>query len=124
MKTLERENRQLRQANEILRKASAYSPRRSSTADGSHDQVRRCVPRRARGRADPQGAADRPVHLSRRRARRAKPETAPARVRRDAEPTPKIKRVLEENFQVYGARKVWRQMQREAVTSPAARSRD
>lgn len=32
MKALERENRELRQANEILRKASAISPRRSSTA--------------------------------------------------------------------------------------------
>lgn len=32
LKALERENRELRQANEILRKASAYLPRRSSTA--------------------------------------------------------------------------------------------
>ena len=32
MKALERENRELRQANEILRKASAFSPWRSSTA--------------------------------------------------------------------------------------------
>ena len=47
-------------------------------------------------------------------ARRAKPETAPARVRRDAELMLKIKRVFEENFQVYGVRKVWRQMQRES----------
>ena len=32
LRELERENRELRQANEILRKASAFSPRRSSTA--------------------------------------------------------------------------------------------
>lgn len=32
LKALERENRELRQANEILRKASAFLPRRSSTA--------------------------------------------------------------------------------------------
>ena len=32
LKELERENRELRQVNEILRKASAFSPRRSSTA--------------------------------------------------------------------------------------------
>jgi transposase-like protein len=37
LKPLERENRELRQANEILRKASAYLPRRSSTAGSSHD---------------------------------------------------------------------------------------
>jgi transposase len=30
---LERENRELRRANEILKTASAFSPRRSSTAD-------------------------------------------------------------------------------------------
>jgi transposase len=56
IKALERENRELRQANEILRKASRILPRRSSTADGSHDQLRRCVPRRPRGRADLQSA--------------------------------------------------------------------
>ncbi|EPX78517.1 Mobile element protein [Litoreibacter arenae DSM 19593] len=32
LKELERENRELRQANEILRKASAFLPRRRSTA--------------------------------------------------------------------------------------------
>ena len=45
--------------------------------------------------------------------RRAHPETAPARVRKDAELMPEIRRVFDENFQVYGVRKVWRQMQRE-----------
>ena len=33
IKKLERENRELRKANEILKLASAFSPRRSSTAD-------------------------------------------------------------------------------------------
>jgi putative transposase len=46
-------------------------------------------------------------------ARRAVPETAPARVRRDAELCVVIRRVFDENFQVYGVRKVWRQMLRE-----------
>jgi putative transposase len=45
--------------------------------------------------------------------RRAIPETAPARVKRDAMLKAEIKRVFDENFQVYGARKVWRQLQRE-----------
>ena len=40
-------------------------PRRSSTADGSHDQLRRCVPRRPRGRADLPRAGDRPVGIPR-----------------------------------------------------------
>ena len=46
-------------------------------------------------------------------ARRAAPETAPARVKKDAWLMPEIRRVFDENFQVYGLRKVWRQLQRE-----------
>ena len=46
-------------------------------------------------------------------ARRAKPETAPARVQRDTLLGVEIKRVFNENFQVYGVRKVWRQLLRE-----------
>jgi len=45
--------------------------------------------------------------------RRQKPETAPARVKRDAVMKQEIQRVFDENFQVYGARKVWRQLKRE-----------
>ncbi len=45
--------------------------------------------------------------------RRAKPETAPQRAKRDAALKQEIKRVYDENFQVYGARKVWRQLQRD-----------
>jgi putative transposase len=46
-------------------------------------------------------------------ARRAKPEAAPARVQRDAMLSVEIKRVFDANFQVYGVRKVWRQLKRE-----------
>jgi len=45
--------------------------------------------------------------------RRVRPETAPARVKRDAVLKHEIQRVFDENFQVYGARKVWRQLNRE-----------
>ena len=44
---------------------------------------------------------------------RTKPDTAPARVKRDTMLSVEIKRVYEANFQVYGVRKVWRQMLRE-----------
>ena len=37
------------------------------------------------------------------------------RVRRDVELKSEIRRVWEENFQVYGARKVWRQLNRERI---------
>jgi len=50
------------------------------------------------------------------KAREAEPERAPPRVRRDVELSSDIRRIYEENFQVYGARKVWRQLGREQVT--------
>ena len=46
-------------------------------------------------------------------ARRADPETAPPRVKRDVVLSVEIRRVFDENFQVYGVRKVWRQLLRE-----------
>lgn len=48
------------------------------------------------------------------KARQADPERLPPRLRRDQALMPEIRRVHEENFQVYGARKVWRQLHREA----------
>jgi transposase InsO family protein len=46
-------------------------------------------------------------------ARRADPSKAPARTRRDTALRGTIQRVFDENFRVYGVRKVWRQMMRE-----------
>ena len=46
-------------------------------------------------------------------ARRADPSRLPARAKRDTRLMPEITRVFEENFQVYGVRKVWRQLRRE-----------
>jgi transposase InsO family protein len=46
-------------------------------------------------------------------ARRRHPETAPPRVQRDAALSINIRRVFEENFRVYGVRKIWRQLKRE-----------
>ena len=48
-------------------------------------------------------------------ARRADPSKASARARREAALRPEIRRVWEENFGVYGVRKVWRQLGREGV---------
>lgn len=50
LKALERDNRELRQANEILRKASAYLRWRSSTASRSDGVVHRCASGDAWGR--------------------------------------------------------------------------
>lgn len=57
LKELERENRELKRANEILRKASAFFAQaerdwQSHCADGSDGRVHRRAPGRIRGRAD------------------------------------------------------------------------
>src|SRR5215510_84887 len=49
------------------------------------------------------------------KAREAQPEREPPRLRRDAEISGEIRRVYDDNFQVYGARKVWRQLGRDGV---------
>ena len=49
------------------------------------------------------------------KAREADPERVPARHRRDAVLVIDIRRVWEENFRVYGARKVWKQLNREQI---------
>ncbi len=49
------------------------------------------------------------------KARQAKPERVPPRVRRDIAMTGQIQRVYAENFAVYGARKVWLQLGRENI---------
>ena len=46
-------------------------------------------------------------------AKRADPPRLSARARRDADLKPEVRRVFDENFRVYGVRKVWRQMKRE-----------
>ena len=50
-----------------------------------------------------------------RREREREPERCSARSRCDGELRSQIRRVWESNFGVYGARKVWRQLQREGV---------
>lgn len=49
------------------------------------------------------------------KARQADPARLPPRTQRDLELAKEIQRVYEENFQVYGARKIWRQLGREGL---------
>jgi len=46
-------------------------------------------------------------------ARRRDPEKRPPRMKRDAVLKVEVRRVFDENFRVYGVRKVWRQLKRE-----------
>jgi len=49
------------------------------------------------------------------KAREVNPDSRPTRAKRDAELEVEVRRVWEENFRVYGARKVWRQLNREQI---------
>ena len=50
------------------------------------------------------------------KARQANPERLSVRARRDTTLRVQIQRVWKENFEVYGVRKVWRQLNREGIT--------
>src|ERR1700710_2153729 len=56
-----------------------------------------------------------PSTYRRHAARRTDPGRLPARARRDTALMVEIRRVYEENFRVYGVRKVWRQLAREGI---------
>jgi transposase len=64
IKALERRTASCARPTRSCARPARILPRRSSTADGSHDQLRRCVPRRLWGRADLQSACDRPVDMT------------------------------------------------------------
>jgi transposase InsO family protein len=49
-------------------------------------------------------------------AQRTDPARLSARAKRDLELKPEVARVFGENYEVYGVRKVWRQMKREGIT--------
>jgi len=49
------------------------------------------------------------------KARQADPSRLPSRLQRDRALVAEIRRVYEQNFGVYGARKVWRQLRREEI---------
>ncbi|MEN3145094.1 IS3 family transposase [Ochrobactrum sp. WV_118_8] len=114
IKALERENRELRQANEILRKASAYF-----CPGGARPPIQTMIAfiddhREAHGvepicKVLPIAPSTYHDHV----AKRTDPAKLSARAKRDLELKPAIERVFAENFEVYGARKVWRQMVRE-----------
>jgi transposase len=63
IKALERENKELRRANEILKLASAFFDLAGSTANSSPDRIRHSASRCLRGRSDLQSAANCPAWL-------------------------------------------------------------
>ncbi|HSH77236.1 MAG TPA: IS3 family transposase [Herpetosiphonaceae bacterium] len=116
IKALERENRELRQANEILRKASAYF-----CSGGARPPVEAMIAfidehRGVDGvepicKVLPIAPSTYHAHVG----RRADPGTLSRRAKRDEALKSEIRRVFEENFRVDGVRKVWRQLAREGI---------
>ncbi|WP_184421953.1 IS3 family transposase [Rhodoblastus sphagnicola] len=116
LKALERENRELRQANEILRKASEYF-----CAGGARPPTEVMIAfiddhRQAHG-VEPickvLPIAPSTYHAN--VASRVDPSKLSRRARRDLALKVAIRRVFSENFEVYGVRKVWLQLNREGV---------
>ncbi|MFD0939007.1 IS3 family transposase, partial [Methylobacterium trifolii] len=116
IKALERENRELRQANEILRKASAYFCHGGARPPVA-DMIAFIDDHRAVNGVEPicRVLSIAPSTYHAHAARRADPGKLPARARSDAALMVEIQRVFEANFHVYGVRKVWRQLGREGI---------
>ncbi|MCK4599095.1 IS3 family transposase [Candidatus Bipolaricaulota bacterium] len=116
IKELERENRELRRANEILRKAAAFFG--PSGARPATEAMTSFVDEHREAYGVEPICAVLPIAPSTyyvQKARQADPSRLPERDRRDAVLCEKIERVWDENRRVYGARKVWRQLRREGI---------
>ena len=114
LKELERENRELKRANEILKKASAFF------AQAELDRRGKVVTEFIDGNRSQYGVESMcsmlhiaPSTYYEHAARQRDPDRLPARTKRDASLSVEIDRVWRENRQVYGARKVWKQLNRE-----------
>ncbi|EHL2690269.1 IS3 family transposase [Escherichia coli] len=116
LKELERENRELRRSNDILRQASAYFGE-----GGVRPPLEKVMPlldklRKLYG----VGPVCSELHIAPStyyhcQQQRHHPDKRSARAQRDDWLKKEIQRVYDENHQVYGVRKVWRQLLREGI---------
>ncbi|EFL9471370.1 TPA: IS3 family transposase [Escherichia coli] len=116
LKELERENRELRRSNDILRQASAYF------AKAEFDRLwKKLMPLLDKLREQyGVGPVCSELHIAPStyyhcQQQRHHPDKRSARAQRDDWLKREIRRVYDENHQVYGARKVWRQLLREGI---------
>ncbi|MFK8002510.1 MAG: IS3 family transposase [Polyangiales bacterium] len=114
---LEKENRELRKVNEILRKASAFfgpggaRPPTEVMVDFIEEQ---CEEHGVESLCRVLPISPSTYYAT--QARRREPALRARRSQRDEALREHILRVYEANFSVYGARKVWRQLKREGVS--------
>ncbi|MCO5122774.1 MAG: IS3 family transposase [Rhizobacter sp.] len=116
IKELEREVRELRKTNEILKLASAYFG--PGGARPPPQEVNAFIDEhRTRLGVEPICSALQvaPSAYRRHAARQRDSALLPARAQRDANLLPQVQRVYDANLRVYGADKVWRQLLREGV---------
>ncbi|MVW40448.1 IS3 family transposase [Escherichia coli] len=116
LKELERENRELRRSNDILRQASAYF------AKAEFDRLwKKLMPLLDKRREQyGVGPVCSELHIAPStyyhcQQQRHHPDKRSARAQRDDWLKREIQRVYDENHQVYGVRKVWRQLLREGI---------
>ncbi|HBD5360985.1 TPA: IS3 family transposase, partial [Escherichia coli] len=116
LKELERENRELRRSNDILRQASAYFGE-----GGVRPPLEKMMPLLDKLREQyGVGPVCSELHIAPStyyhcQQQRHHPDKRSARAQRDDWLKREIRRVYDENHQVYGARKVWRQLLREGI---------
>lgn len=92
-----------------------FSPRRSSTANPIDGVIFRRTSCSVRGRVDFDQLPIAPSTYYHHKVLDTNPERRADRYRQDAFLTAETQQVWEENFCIYGARKVWRQLRREGV---------
>ncbi|WP_394295755.1 IS3 family transposase [Escherichia coli] len=114
LKELERENRELRRSNDILRQASAYF-----CEGGVRPPLEKIMPLLLREQYGV-GPVCSELHIAPStyyhcQQQRHHPDKRSARAQRDDWLKREIQRVYDENHQVYGVRKVWRQLLREGI---------
>ncbi|HCN3200195.1 IS3 family transposase [Escherichia coli] len=116
LKELERENRELRRSNDILRQASAYFGE-----GGVRPPLEKIMPLLDKLREQyGVGPVCSELHIAPStyyhcQQQRHHPDKRSARAQRDDRLKREIQRVYDENHQVYGVRKVWRQLLREGI---------
>ncbi|EHL6304205.1 IS3 family transposase [Escherichia coli] len=116
LKKLERENRELRRSNDILRQASAYFGE-----GGVRPPLEKMMPLLDKLREQyGVGPVCSELHIAPStyyhcQQQRHHPDKRSARAQRDDWLKKEIQRVYDENHQVYGVRKVWRQLLREGI---------
>ncbi|WP_447518793.1 IS3 family transposase [Escherichia coli] len=116
LKELERENRELRRSNDILRQASAYF-----CEGGVRPPLEKMMPQLDKLREQyGVGPLCSELHIAPStyyhcQQQRHHPDKRSARAQRDDWLKKEIQRVYDENHQVYGVRKVWRQLLREGI---------